>query len=218
MFKNIAIITPKDSWFAPYAVKLAARSRAMGFKAGIFSDHRKTRKGYDVAFILSYTRLADKKFLLRNRHNIVVHASRLPRGKGWSPLFWQILEGKNRIPVTLFEAAEGMDAGDVYLRSAIDYKGHELNAELRNALAKTIISLCIKFLAAHNNLKPKKQKGRSTFYKRRTPEDSRLDINKSIKEQFDLLRVVDNEAFPAFFRFRGHRYTIKIFKDLQRKK
>ena len=27
-------------------------------------------------------------------HNIVIHANDLPRGKGWSPLTWQVLEEK----------------------------------------------------------------------------------------------------------------------------
>ena len=48
--------------------------------------------------------------------------------------------------------------------------------------------------------------------KRRTPADSRLDPDKSIAEQFELLRVVDNQRYPAFFDHRGRRYRITIEK------
>jgi methionyl-tRNA formyltransferase len=34
-----------------------------------------------------------------------------------------------------------------------------------------------------------------------------------LAEQFDLLRVVDSERFPAFFEYRGRRYKLKIEKD-----
>ena len=35
-----------------------------------------------------------------NKNNIVVHASDLPKGRGFSPMSWQILEGKNKIKLS----------------------------------------------------------------------------------------------------------------------
>ena len=61
--------------------------------------------------------------------NDVVHPSKLPKGKGFSPLAWQILDGLNNIPVTLFEAVEKVDAGEIYL---VDYI--KLNAVLIEAV------------------------------------------------------------------------------------
>jgi len=51
-----------------------------------------------------------------------------------------------------------------------------------------------------------------SYYRRRTPDDSRLDPSRSIAEQFDLLRVADPQRFPAFFDLRGHRYVVRIEK------
>ena len=58
----------------------------------------------DIVFYLSCGQIAPVDMLSRNKHNLVVHESALPDGKGWSPLTWQIIEGKNEIPITLFEA------------------------------------------------------------------------------------------------------------------
>ena len=44
-------------------------------------------------------------------------------------------------------------------------------------------------------------------------EDSRLDMHKSITNQFSLLRIVDNERCRAFFESKGHRYIVKIEKE-----
>ena len=56
------------------------------------------------------------------------------------------------------------------------------------------------------------QSGESTYYPRRGPEDSRLDVNKSLREQFNMLRVVDNDRYPAFFEIAGERYFLKVEK------
>jgi methionyl-tRNA formyltransferase len=60
-------------------------------------------------------------------------------------------------------------------------------------------------------VRPMAQRGEpGPYLHRRTPEHSRLDVHKTIAEQFDLLRVVDNERYPAFFEYRGTRYRLKI--------
>lgn len=51
-----------------------------------------------------------------------------------------------------------------------------------------------------------------SYYPRRSPEDSELDSQKSIAEQFDLLRVCDPQRFPAFFKLHGHTYRVTVEK------
>ena len=62
-------------------------------------------------------------------------------------------------------------------------------------------------------VKYKKQKGKTSYFKKRTPKDSRLNINGSIKSQFNLLRICDNENYPAYFVFKKKKYILKIFKE-----
>ena len=57
------------------------------------------------------------------------------------------------------------------------------------------------------------QEGEETFYNRRNSKDAELDINKTIKEQFNLLRISDNERYPAFFKIEGKKYSLKIYKE-----
>ena len=58
-----------------------------------------------------------------------------------------------------------------------------------------------------------KQKGKETFYSKFKRKHNELDINKSIQSQFNTLRIVDNEKYPAFFKLNGQEYTIKITKN-----
>jgi methionyl-tRNA formyltransferase len=157
--------------------------------------------------------MISKEFLARHKHNLVVHESNLPQHRGWAPLFWQILENKNEIPIVLFEANGKTDEGDIYLKDSIRYGGHELHNEIRMKQAKKTMELCLKFLNLYKKIEPKRQKGKATYCKKRAPGDSKLDIDKTIKKQFNLLRIVDNEKFPAFFKYKGRKYIIKIYQD-----
>ena len=57
---------------------------------------------------------------------------------------------------------------------------------------------------------PQSKEVTATYRPKRTPEDSRLDLNKSINEQFNLLRVCDKNRFPAFFVIHGKKYKVII--------
>jgi methionyl-tRNA formyltransferase len=212
-FDKIAVLTSKDSWFVPYAKKFIRILKSKGYKAKLFFDHKYINDSFPVVFILSYFKIINKEFLEKHKHNLVVHESDLPKGRGWAPLFWQILEGRNKIPIVLFEATEKMDSGDIYIKDFIKFEGHELHDEIRKKQAEKTIELCLKFLNKYGKLKPKKQKGSPTFYRKRTPADSELNINETIKNQFNLLRIVNNDQFPAFFYYKGHKYILKIYKE-----
>lgn len=207
---KIAILTTEHSAFDSYTGEFAQEIQDMGFETRVFYDHRIVNKDYEVMFVLSYFKIIPKAFLELHKHNIVVHGSDLPNGKGWSPITWKVLEGLDRIPMTLFEVNENVDDGDVYLRDDIKLTGYELNSEIKHIVAVKSIEMCLKFLRNYNRIHPQKQIGSESFYRRRTTKDSELDITKSIAEQFNLLRTVDNNNYPAFFVIDGHKYTLKI--------
>lgn len=66
-----------------------------------------------------------------------------------------------------------------------------------------------------NNKTPKSklQIGKSSFYKKRNPNNSEIKIKKSIFTQFNLLRIVDNKSYPAFFKIYGKKYILRISKS-----
>jgi methionyl-tRNA formyltransferase len=150
--------------------------------------------------------------LAHHRHNLVVHESALPQGQGWSPMTWQILEGANFIPITLFEAVTNLDAGPIHLQQQITLQGHELVDEWRTLQARASFELCLVWFDSHHKVikEAKPQYGEVSHYPRRRPNDSRLDPELSLAEQFNLLRVVDNQRYPVFIELRNRRYELQI--------
>ena len=213
MKRKILILTEKNDWFCLYAKELSNKLLKLGHQVKISDNHLKIKKKYNVVFMLSYYRIVDKKFLSLSDHNIVIHESDLPKGKGWAPLFWQVIEGKRKIIFTVFDANEKVDDGDYYFKENLFLKGTELYHEIREMQAKKRIECCIKLINNLDKLKARKQSGSSTYYKKRTKKDSELNIKKSLLSQFNLLRSVDNSNFPAFFHYKDKTYILKIYKE-----
>ena len=209
--KKITLVTdnPK-SWIIPYVEVLEHQLKAANDVAWV--TRVKDIPQGDMAFFLGCGQIVPPDILKRNKHNLVVHESKLPHGKGWSPLTWQILEGKNSIPITLFEAVESVDSGDIYLQDEMIFEGHELLDELHQVQGEKTIALVKKFIEQYPVIVGQPQRGRESFYPKRQPHDSELDVHKTIAEQFDHLRVVDNQRYPAYFKYRGKEYILKIIK------
>lgn len=209
--RSIFILSDECSWMNKYVHKLFIDWSEQGHH--VTWEHDVARlESADFCFCLSFSQIIPPASRLLFKHTLVVHESDLPQGKGWSPLTWQILEGAKQIPVTLIEAADRVDSGPIYTQRWIELNGNELIDELRAAQAMATLELCRWFVDAYpeSTDRARIQKGKGSFYPRRRPDDSELDPEKSIAEQFNLLRVVDNERYPAFFRWSGQKYYLKI--------
>jgi len=172
-------------------------------------------RGGDFLFLVSCHEHVPVQVRQRYRYCLLIHASNLPKGRGWSPWVWQILEGSNTLTLSLLEAADAIDSGPIWHQISIDLQGHELADEIQDRLIAGHFALVEHALAHWQEIKPRPQEGQPTYYRRRTPEDSRLDVHRSIAEQFELLRVADSRRYPAFFDYRGHRFQIFLKKVSQ---
>ena len=208
---KITIVSSQNSWLNNYIQDFIDELKE--FKVIWVHEVQDISDG-NIAFFLGFEELVNIEVLDKHKNNLVIHESNLPKGKGMSPMTWQILEGKNEISITLFEMQKKLDSGNIYLQDIIEFSGLELVSEIRDKQAEYTFNLCKKFLDNYPEIldSGKVQEGAESFYKGRKPEDSQLDFNKTIAEQFNLLRVVDNDKYPAFFEHQGEKYFLKIAK------
>ena len=170
-------------------------------------------KNQNIVFPLSYTKILPESFFTKNELVLIAHSSKLPKDKGFAPLQYQILKNKKKVYTSLIKEAKEVDAGSIYYQNSFMLDGTELSDEIRYIQGLQILKIINKFLIKYPNVKSKKQSGKSNFNKRRYPKDSELNVNKTIKQQFNHLRINDNELYPSFFYFKGQKYIIKIFKE-----
>jgi len=206
---TVNVLVDNESWVLPYAQQLVDWCTEQSLSASLVCDQNNLGE-CDVSFFLGCVELVSNENLAKSQLNLVVHESDLPHGKGFAPVAWQILEGRHEVPVCLLEATEEADSGLVWLRDIIVFDGTELCAQWRHLQGEVTLRLCKKFLQNYATLQPNPQIGAETRYSRRRPRDSELDVDRSIAEQFELLRVVDNKHYPAFFKHRNKTYKIEI--------
>jgi len=171
-------------------------------------------RGGDILFLISCSEIVKANTRALFKHTLVLHASDLPSGRGWSPHIWDILDGKNELTLSLLEAKDSVDSGDIWKKKLIRLQGNELYNEINKLLFHAELELITWACENYQTCLPEKQSEETvSYHRKRTCEDSELDVSKSIKEQFNLLRVCDPDRFPAFFVIDGQKYRVRIERD-----
>jgi methionyl-tRNA formyltransferase len=166
----------------------------------------------DVCFLLGLSKILRPAHLAKHHHNLVVHESALPQGRGWSPMTWQVLSGTEEVTVSLLEADECVDSGKLIAQRLVSIEPSDFVSDIRSKQAHATVELCCDFVRDYPRSADGgwEQQGTGTWYPRRTPSDSRLDLDKTLREQINLLRVVDNHRYPAFFDHHGVRVQLHV--------
>lgn len=168
----------------------------------------------DILFLVSCNEIITCQERELFKKTLVIHASDLPRGRGWSPHIWEIIGGAEGITVTLLEAQDKVDSGDIWKKLYVSIPKHALYDEI-NCLLFAAESKLMDFAVENfHHIMPTSQNDmiEATYYPRRAPANSELDPQQSLASQFDLIRVCDPERFPAFFKLHGHIYKLIIEK------
>ena len=76
-------------------------------------------------FLISCTEIVKMNTREKFKHTLVIHESDLPKGRGWSPLIWELLNGAKTITISLLEAVDKVDAGDIWKKTTIDVDDYE---------------------------------------------------------------------------------------------
>jgi methionyl-tRNA formyltransferase len=170
--------------------------------------------GGDMLFLVSCSEIVTAKDRSLYGVSLVLHASDLPRGRGWSPHIWELATGAPHITLSLLEAQDKVDSGRIWKKVRITIPPTALWSEINHLLFEAEIQLMDFALASHGHIQPQEQAAdvESSYYRLRTPEDSRIDPHQSLADQFDLIRVSDPYRFPAFFIYRGQRFALKLEK------
>lgn len=197
---------PVNAWLERWRETNAARA-----DIAILRDKVELRGG-DFLFLISCHQIIGRNTRERYRQTLVVHASDLPRGRGWSPMAWEVLDGADNITVTLLNAEDGVDSGDIWQKRRFELDGTELLDELNAKLFDTELELMDWALANCDSATPEPQRGKATTWPKRTPADSEIDPAKPLAESFDAIRIADPDRFPAFFTHRGQKYSIRLEK------
>ncbi|MCP1108810.1 methionyl-tRNA formyltransferase [Ohessyouella blattaphilus] len=114
----------------------------------------------DVMVVVAFGQILPKAVLEMTPYGCInVHASLLPKYRGAAPIQWSIIDGEKETGVTTMQMDEGLDTGDMLLKTVITIEdtetGGSLHDKLQVAGAKLLVET-LKGLEA-GTLKPKSQ-------------------------------------------------------------
>lgn len=168
----------------------------------------------NILFLISCSEIVTEADRQPYAKSLVIHASDLPHGRGWSPHVWQIIGGATTLTLTLLEVANKVDSGDIWKKLEVIVNKDALWDEINHLVFDAELKLMDFAVKNFGAIKPQSQSTaiEPTYYPKRSPTDSKIDPQKSIQDQFDLIRVCDPDRFPAYFELHGCKYNIRLEK------
>lgn len=127
----------------------------------------------------------------------------LPFGRGRSPLNWSIINGDTRFILNLFRYDELADSPNVFKNTMFEITPFDTirTLQYKNLIcAKTLLS---DLITAYNNQQIPlctDTKDPDYLYKKRTPDDGKIDFTSRTKEIYNLIRGI-TRPFPGAYAY-----------------
>lgn len=168
----------------------------------------------DFIVVVAFGQILPKEILDIPKHGCVnLHASLLPKYRGAAPINWAIIRGEKITGNTTMLMDEGLDTGDILLKSEVKITEDMTAGELHDILKIDGAELLIKTLRglADGKIKPVKQSGWDGFYASMlNKEMAHIDWSKSSGDIHNLIRGLN----PWPIAFTQYNNTImKIYRS-----
>ncbi len=147
--------------------------------------------GADGIVTAAFGQFLPTKLLDSVEFAVNVHASLLPKYRGGAPIHYAIINGDKEAGVTIMEMVKKMDAGDMIAKASTPITDEDNVGTMFEKLAVIGRDLLLKTLPDYiaGNIKPEPQdESKATFSPNITPEEERIDWNKSAREVFNHIR------------------------------
>ncbi len=101
----------------------------------------------DIMVVVAFGQILPKEILEMTPYGCVnVHASLLPKYRGAAPIQWAVINGETVSGVTTMQMDEGIDTGDMLLKTEIVLDEKETGGSLHDKLSDAGAKLCVETL------------------------------------------------------------------------
>lgn len=167
----------------------------------------------DIMVVIAFGQIIPKEILEMVPYGCVnVHASLLPKYRGAAPIQWSIIDGEAVTGVTTMQMDEGLDTGDMLLKTEVPITAEETGESLHDKLAKAGAALCVETLAKlqEGSIVPEKQGESPTAYAKMLDKKlGNIDWTKSAAEIERLVRGLN--SWPSAYTY-WNKKVVKIWK------
>ncbi len=150
---------------------------------------------------------------------IVFHASLLPKYRGFAPVNWPLINGEEKTGVTMFYAAEEVDAGDIIdqrERLITDEDDASTIDSWLNQTVEEMLEENLKLLAEGRAPRIPQDHTQATYCIWRSPEDGHIDWNQPARTIFNLIRGLASPYPGAYSMLEDGRKVIIRSAEIER--
>ena len=103
----------------------------------------------DIMVVIAFGQILPKEILDMTKYGCInVHASLLPAYRGAAPIQWAVINGDRVSGVTTMQMDEGLDTGDMIMKTEVVLDENETGESLHDKLAEAGAKLCVETLKA----------------------------------------------------------------------
>lgn len=166
----------------------------------------------DFLFSFYFRNIFPKNLLIIPKvGSINLHGSFLPKYRGASPVNWQIINGEINGGVTLHFMNSYIDGGNIINQKKIVISKKDTPVSLFKKIenkSRTLLNSELKLLKKNSIKHAPQNLKNSKIYKRRKPEDGRINWRKKIQDIYNLIRGVTDPYPGAFTYYNKNKITI----------
>lgn len=166
----------------------------------------------DVIVVVAFGQILPSEILHMPKYGCInVHASLLPKYRGAAPIQWVIIDGEKETGITTMQMDEGLDTGDMMLKTVVPIDKKETGGSLHDKLSKAGGSLIVETLkkVEAGDIELIKQDGsKSNYAKMLDKKLGNIDFSKTAAEIERLIRGLN--PWPSAYTSL-HGKTLKIW-------
>ncbi|MEH0433012.1 methionyl-tRNA formyltransferase [Streptomyces stelliscabiei] len=157
------------------------------------------------------TWLPPEIFDLPTHGTLNIHDSLLPTYAGFSPLIWALINGEQEVGVTAHRMDGELDMGDVLLQRSVPVGPKDTATDLFHRtvdLIGPLVTDSLELIASGEAVWTPQDRSRSSFFHKRSLEDSRIDWTWPAEDLERFVRAQSDPYPNAFTHHRGERIRI----------
>lgn len=166
----------------------------------------------DAIVVIAFGQILPREILELPKYGCInIHASLLPKYRGAAPIQWVIIDGEKETGITTMYMEEGLDTGDMLLKTVIPIEKEETGGSLHDKLSEAGGPLILETLKGLEEgvLERTPQRGESCYAKILTKSLGDIDWSMDAEAIERLIRGLS--PWPSAYSHLGNK-TVKIWK------
>ena len=168
------------------------------------------KKKFDLIISAGFPHIFQKDFLNLTPYGIInLHAGKLPKYKGGSPLVWQILNNEKKIGLSIIKVNKTIDGGKIISYANFKNNRKDNISQIQNKADRVFLNLTINALKKiEKNQKLKKQPQSKSYFHQRKDKDALINFTDNNLKIYNLVRSQSYPYKGAFFYNNRRKFRL----------